>query len=135
MNSSLIQLKYENPVLSDAILAIVITLHFALSAAPLFLVLFSRNIYVLIIAILLQIAVPLHWIILGHCFFTPIEKTMSQKGMNDGAVNYMLLGILNIVNTPNSQRLINLFLILLPVFIITLAIFKISYYKLAKNLY
>lgn len=131
MNASLIQLKYENPALSDAILAVVITLHFALCASPLLLVLFSRNVYVLIIAILLQIAVPLHWILLGHCFFTPIEKTLSQKGMNDGAVNYILIRMLQIVNIPNSQMLVNLFLILIPVFIISLALYKIHYYKLA----
>ena len=132
MNASLIQFKYENPALSDAVLAVVITLHFALCSAPLLLVLFSRNIYVLIIAILLQIAVPLHWILLGHCFFTPIEKTLSQKGMNDGAVNYTLIRMLQIVNIPNSQMLVNLFLILIPVFIISLALYKIHYYKLAK---
>jgi len=132
MNSSLLQLKYENPALSDAILSIVITLHFVLCASPLLLVIFSNNIYVLIIAILLQIAVPLHWILLGHCFFTPIEKVMSQKGMNDGAVNYILLRMLNIINTPNSQILVNFFIILLPVFIISLAVFKIYYYKLLK---
>ena len=130
MNASLIQLKYENPVLSDIILSFVITLHLTLCAAPLLLVLFSKNIYVLIIAILLQIAVPLHWILLGHCFFTPIEMTMSQKGMNDGAVNYMMLRMLNIINTPNSQILVNVFLFLLPVFIIALAIYKITYYEL-----
>jgi len=132
MNSSLLQLKYENPVLSDAILSVIITLHLTLCASPLLLVLFSNNIYVLIIAILLQIAVPIHWILLGHCFFTPIEKVMSQKGMNDGAINYMLLKMLNIIHTPNSQLLVNMFLFLIPVFIISLAIFKIHYYKLAK---
>jgi len=132
MNPSLLQLKYENPALSDAILAVIITLHLSLCASPLLLVIFSNNIYVLIIAILLQIAVPLHWILLGHCFFTPIEKVMSQKGMNDGAVNYILLRMLNIINTPNSQILVNFFIILLPVFIISLAVFKIYYYKLLK---
>jgi hypothetical protein len=132
MNASLIQLKYENPALSDAILSVVITFHFALCASPLLLVLFSNNIYVLIIAILLQIAVPLHWILLGHCFLTPIEKVMSQKGMNDGAVNHILLRMLNIIHIPNSQILVNMFLVLLPTFIISLAVFKIYYYKLAK---
>jgi hypothetical protein len=74
--------------------------------------------------------VPLHWILLGHCFFTPIEMTMSQKGMNDGAVNYIMIRMLNIINTPNSQLLVNVFLYLIPIFIITLAVYKISYYKL-----
>ena len=132
MNASLLQLKYENPVLSDAILSVIITLHLSLCASPLLLVIFSNNIYVLIIAILLQIAVPLHWILLGHCFFTPIENVMSQKGINDGAVNYILLRMLNIINIPNSQILVNFFIILLPAFIISLAVFKIYYYKLLK---
>jgi hypothetical protein len=93
-------------------------------------VLFSNNKYVLIIAILLQIAVPLHWIILGYCFFTPIEKVMSQKGMNNGAVDFILIRMLNIINVPNSQYLVNTFLFVIPVFIITLALYKIYYYKL-----
>ena len=130
MNATLIQFKYEHPALSDAVLAVIITLHFALCLAPLLLVLFSRNLYVLIIAILLQIAVPLHWIILGHCFFTPIEKKMSQNGMNNGAVDFILIRMLNIMNVPNSQYLVNTFLILNPFFIISLALFKIYYYKL-----
>jgi hypothetical protein len=55
---------------------------------------------------------------------------MSQKGMNNGAVDFILIRMLNIINVPNSQYLVNTFLFVIPVFIITLALYKIYYYKL-----
>ena len=120
--TSLKRLREENPTFATLLVYLIKLSHIGVILFTLIAVFISNNIFMLMALIIFETIVILQWYVYGVCILTPIENALSGKSEKSFMTTYL--------ESAFSKTGSNLFWILLPLFVISVSLYKIYHIKL-----
>ena len=115
--------KTTYPTLSHIGYYIVFLSHFLILFIPIVILLFSKNILLLMIIIMFEMFLLIHWYIHNECILTTIERSLSHQGYTQKQFNESIIGKNNYTILTIGLR---------PI-IVLLALYRIYYLKCRCN--